>query len=51
VTLMQWMRNGGRRYPSWSSTGLSGIGMVWASVGALGPSASHVRRLLLGVGL
>jgi hypothetical protein len=52
MTIIQWIKQGGRRYVQLSAAGASTVGQAWTSVGSGGaaPISSVPYRTLVGVG-
>ena len=36
MTVISWIKQGGRRYPQYGAPGLSAVGQAWASIGTSG---------------
>ncbi len=51
MNVMTWLKQGGRRYPQWSTPGGGSIGIVWATTGSGGAGViARPKRLMLHVG-
>ena len=49
MTVIQWVRQGGRRYTQMQSASVSAVGLAWASVGSGGAAPAALRGIVVMV--